>query len=132
VFVAADSFTVASPAAPKARRECLLRVGPVSDLRGGAVQQLQKLSWRARQGGGTCTAEVNQPIRGYRLTPKYHRSAPGTPLPEGPAPSVEWISFDGSIYWVRLADVRGWPRTIRVTQNDVAARTTSLADAEAD
>ena len=70
-----------------------------------------KLAWRARGNGGTCTAEVNQPIRGYRVRSKYNRSAPGTPLPEGPVPSVDWISYDGAIYWVRLATVPGWPRT---------------------
>jgi hypothetical protein len=32
---------------------------------------------------------------------------------------VSWITFDGDVYWVRLAEARGWPRTIRVTQNDV-------------
>jgi hypothetical protein len=32
---------------------------------------------------------------------------------------VAWITFDGDVYWVRLAESRGWPRTIRVTQNDV-------------
>lgn len=94
------------------------------------MQRLVKLSWRARQGGGTCTAEVNQPIRGYRITPKYHRSAPGTPLPEGPPPSVDWISYDGAIYWVRLANVRGWPRTIRVTESDVAACVQASANPE--
>ena len=83
------------------------------------MQHLKKLAWRARGTGGTCTAEVNQPIRGFRVTSKYNRGA--TPLPEGPVPSVDWISYDGAIYWVRLATVPGWPRTIRVTQSDVAA-----------
>jgi hypothetical protein len=85
------------------------------------MEHLMKLSWRARGTGATCTAEVNQPIHGFRVTGKYSRNAPGTPLPEGPAPSVDWISYDGAIYWVRLAAAPGWPRTIRVTQSDVAA-----------
>jgi hypothetical protein len=34
-------------------------------------------------------------------------------------PKVSWISFDGDVYWVRLATAQGWPRTIRVTQSDV-------------
>ena len=32
---------------------------------------------------------------------------------------VSWISFDGDVYWVRLATAPGWPQTIRVTQSDV-------------
>ena len=92
------------------------------------MEHLVKLSWRARGTGASCAAEVNQPIQGFRVTAKYNRNAPGTPLPEGPAPSVDWISYDGAIYWVRLATVRGWPRTIRVTQSDVAAGVKALAN----
>jgi hypothetical protein len=45
---------------------------------------------------------------------------------------VDWISYDGAIYWVRLATVPGWPRTIRVTQSDVAAgvKAPAIGDAE--
>ncbi len=96
------------------------------------MEQLAKLSWRARGTGATCVAEVNQPIQGFRVTAKYNRNAPGTPLPEGPAPNVDWISYDGAVYWVRLATVRGWPRTIRVTQSDVAAAAKALANHDAD
>ena len=84
------------------------------------MKKLTKLSWRARGTGGTCTAEVDQPIHGYRVTAKY---LPSRPADAGPAatatPMVSWISFDGDVYWVRLAAAIGWPRTIRVTQNDV-------------
>ena len=96
------------------------------------MEHLVKLSWRARGTGATCAAEVNQPIQGFRVTAKYNRNAPGTPLPEGPAPSVDWISYDGASYWVRLATVRGWPRTIRVTQSDVAAGVKVLANRDAE
>jgi hypothetical protein len=95
------------------------------------MQHLTKLSWHARGTGGTCTAEVNQPIHGFRVTAKFNRT-PGTPLPEGRAPRVDWISYDGAIYWVRLATVRGWPRTIRVTQSDVAAGVKDLANPDAE
>jgi len=47
-------------------------------------------------------------------------------------PSVDWISYDGAIYWVRLATVRGWPRTIRVTQSDVVARVKAPANPDAE
>lgn len=90
------------------------------------VKKLRKLSWRARgRPGGTCTAEVDEPIRGYKVNPK---DVPGRLADSGGAmaavPTVSWISFDGDVYWVRLATARGWPRTIRVTQGDVdGART---------
>jgi len=71
------------------------------------------------------------PIHGYRVTAKFNRT-PGTPLPEGRAPSVDWISYDGVVCWVRLANVRGWPRTIRVTQNDVVAGVKDLANPDAE
>jgi hypothetical protein len=79
-----------------------------------------KLSWRARgRGGGMCTAEVDQPIRGYRIKPNQRSNPFAEFESEGPIPMVSWISFDGDVYWVRLATARGWPRTIRVTQSDV-------------
>lgn len=34
------------------------------------MKRLPKLSWRARGSGGTCTAEVDHTIRGYRVKPK--------------------------------------------------------------
>jgi hypothetical protein len=79
------------------------------------VKKLAKLSWRVRGSAGTCTAEVDLPIRGYRVNPKTFAES----VPEGTIPTVSWISFDGDTYWVRLSDARGWPRTIRVTQSDV-------------
>lgn len=82
------------------------------------VKKLSKLSWRARSSGTTCTAEVDQPIRGYRVKPNRFATATESG-PLGPIPTVSWISFDGDIYWVRLSTALGWPRTIRVTQNDV-------------
>ena len=93
------------------------------------MKRLVKLSWRARgRGGGTCTAEVDHPIRGYRIDPKY-RSNPLAPSGrEGSSPTVSWISFDGDAYWVRLSAAQGWPRSIRVTQGDVdGAREPGLA-----
>ena len=82
------------------------------------MKKLAKLSWRARGSGATCTAEVDLPIRGYRVKP--NRSSPSVePRPGGDIPTVTWISFDGDIYWVRLSTSEGWPRTIRVTQGDV-------------
>jgi hypothetical protein len=96
------------------------------------MEHLTKLSWRARGTGAACTAHVNQPIQGFRVTAKYSRNAPGTPLPEGPPPNVDWITYDGAIYWVRLAAVRGWPRTIRVTQSDVTAGLKAQESLDAD
>ena len=81
------------------------------------MKRLAKLSWRARGAGGTCTAEVDHPIRGYRINPKYRSLALSGP--EGSPPTVSWISFDGDAYWVRLSAAQGWPRSIRVTQSDV-------------
>jgi len=83
------------------------------------VESLAKLSWRARGSGGTCTAEVDHPIRGYRVNPRSRSNPFAVSGSEGSTPTVTWISFDGDIYWVRLSDAQGWPRTIRVTQNDV-------------
>jgi hypothetical protein len=83
------------------------------------MKRLAKLSWRARGTGGTATAEVDQPIRGYRVTKKGWSNPQAGSAPEGQAPTVSWISFDGDTYWVRLSNAQGWPRTIRVTQNDV-------------
>jgi hypothetical protein len=89
----------------------------VRQNRKGPLKQLQSLSWRGRGHAGTCTAEVDQPIRGYRVGPK--NKSPGAPESAARAPTVSWISFDGEVYWVRLSDAQGWPRTIRVTQGDV-------------
>lgn len=83
------------------------------------MKKMTKLSWRVRGSGGTCTAEVNHPLRGYRVSPRTRSNPFADPRPEGSVPTVSWISFDGDIYWVRLSDAQGWPRTIRVTQNDV-------------
>jgi len=83
------------------------------------MKSLTKLSWRARGSGGTCTAEVDHPIRGYRVDKMYRSNPLARPGPEGSAPAVAWISFDGNAYWVRLSDAPGWPRSIRVTQSDV-------------
>lgn len=83
------------------------------------MKALKKLLWRARGSGATCTAEVNQPIIGYRLN-KWNRSNPfGNTALDGSTPTVTWIRFDGDVYWVKLSAVQGWPRTIRVTQLDV-------------
>jgi hypothetical protein len=83
------------------------------------VKKLAKLSWRVRGSAGTCTAEVDLPIRGYRVNPKTRSNPFAESVPEGTIPTVSWITFDGDTYWVRLSDARGWPRTIRVTQSDV-------------
>ena len=83
------------------------------------MKKMAKLSWRARGMGGTCTAEVDQPIRGYRINAKSRSNPVLESGPEGAVPTVSWISFDGDVYWVRLSTARGWPRTIRVTQGDV-------------
>jgi hypothetical protein len=84
-----------------------------------SVKRLSKLSWRARGSGGTCTAEVDHPIRGYRVNPKYRSNSLAVFGPDGSTPTVSWISFDGDTYWVRLSVAQGWPRSIRVTQSDV-------------
>jgi hypothetical protein len=81
------------------------------------VRKLAKLSWRARGSGGTCTAEVDQPLRGYNPKSRPNPFAPARS--EGSVPTVSWISFDGDFYWVKLSAAQGWPRTIRVTQGDV-------------
>jgi hypothetical protein len=83
------------------------------------VERLAKLTWRARGTGGTCTAEVDHPIRGYRINQRNRSNPFVTPGPDGATPTVTWISFDGDTYWVRLSAAQGWPRTIRVTQGDV-------------
>jgi hypothetical protein len=83
------------------------------------VKRLAKLSWRVRGSSGTCTAEVNHPIRGYRINAKTRSNPFAVPGAEVATPTVSWISFDGDTYWVRLSDAQGWPRTIRVTQGDV-------------
>ena len=81
------------------------------------MKKLAKLSWRVRGSGGTCTAEVDQPLRGYN--PKNRANPFALARTEGLVPTVSWISFDGDIYWVRLSAAQGWPLTIRVTQGDV-------------
>ena len=91
----------------------------VVEVEDEAMKRLAKLTWQARIGGGTCSAEVNLPIRGYRVNPKNRSHAFGTSGSEGSVPIVTWISFDGNVYWVGLSAAQGWPRTIRVTQNDV-------------
>jgi len=83
------------------------------------VKKLAKLSWRIRGSAGTCIAEVNHPIRGYRANPRSRSNTFAAAGPDGTTPTVIWISFDGTTYWVRLSDAQGWPRTIRVTQGDV-------------
>jgi hypothetical protein len=83
------------------------------------MKKLTSLSWRARGSGVTCTAEVDLPIRGFRVNPKYRSNAPALSGPEGSPPTVSWISFDGDTYWVRLSVAQGWPRSIRITQGDV-------------
>ncbi len=85
----------------------------------GSMQKLAKLSWRARGSGSTCTAEVDHPIRGYKINPRSRSNPFAAAGSEGSIPTVSWISFDGDIYWVRLSTSQGWPRTIRVTQGDV-------------
>jgi hypothetical protein len=88
-------------------------------LEEGSVKKMAKLTWRVRGSGSTCTAEVDHPLRGYKVNPRS-RSQPFAPAaPEATTPTVSWISFDGDVYWVRLSTAHGWPRTIRVTQNDV-------------
>ena len=82
------------------------------------MKRLKKLTWRVRGAGITCSAEVNQPIHGYRVKAKYMPNRL-TDASEGPVPTVAGISFDGDVYWVRLSGSRGWPRSIRVTQSDV-------------
>ena len=88
-----------------------------------SVKRLRKLSWRARGSGGTCTAEVDHSIRGYRVSSKYRSSPLAVAGREESTPTVSWISFDGDTYWVRLSVAQGWPRTIRVTQSDVDGAT---------
>lgn len=79
------------------------------------MKRLAKLSWRARGSGGTCTAKVDHPIRGYRVNQRSRSNPFMVPGPEGATPTVSWISFDGDTYGVRLS-AQGWPRTIRVTK----------------
>jgi hypothetical protein len=83
------------------------------------VERLKKLSWRSRGAGAICTAEVNQPIRGFRVSQKSWSNPFAGSISEGSSPVVSWISYDGETYWVGLSSARGWPRTIRVTQHDV-------------
>jgi hypothetical protein len=84
-----------------------------------SMKKLAKLSWRGRGTGGTCTAEVDQPIVGYKMGAKSRTNPFATSGAEGSVPTVSWISFDGNVYWIRLSPSQGWPRTIRVTQGDV-------------
>ena len=94
------------------------------------MKRLAKLSWRARGSGGTCTAEVDHPIRGYRVNQRNRTNPFATSGPDASTPTVTWISFDGDTYWVRLSDSQGWPRTIRVTQGDVDGVRFSKAEAD--
>jgi hypothetical protein len=87
------------------------------------VKSLARLSWRVRGSGGTCTAEVNQPIRGYNPKSRSNSNPFAPARSDGSAPTVSWISFDGDNYWVRLSAAQGWPETIRVTQGDVDGAT---------
>lgn len=82
-------------------------------------QRLKKLSWRARGVGGICTAEVDKPIRGFRISQKNWSNPFAVSLSEGSSPVVAWIRYDGETYWVGLSSAQGWPRTIRVTEQDV-------------
>jgi len=82
------------------------------------MESLSRLSWKARGTGSISRAEVGQTLRGYRIS-KKNRSPFLSPAPEEETPVVTWISFDGDTYWVGLSTADGWPRTIRVTQNDV-------------
>jgi hypothetical protein len=91
----------------------------VRNWRKYSVERLVKLSWRGRGTGGTCTAEVDHPIRGYRVNQRNRSNPFATSGPDGSTPTVTWISYDGDTYWVRLSAAQGWPRTIRVTQSDV-------------
>ena len=93
------------------------------------MKKLAKLSWRARGTGAICTAEVDQPIRGYRIAQRNWSNPFATAVPDGSNPIVKWVSYDGETYWVGLASAQGWPRTIRVTQHDVnGAKLSSRAD----
>jgi hypothetical protein len=83
------------------------------------MKRLKKLSWRARGTRVTCTAEVDRPILGYRVKQNTRFNPHSSSPPDERAPNVAWISFDGDTYWVRLSAAQGWPRTIRVTQEDV-------------
>jgi hypothetical protein len=62
---------------------------------------------------------VDQPIHGFKMGAKSRTNPFAFSGSEGSVPTVSWISFDGDVYWVRLAPSQGWPRTIRVTQGDV-------------
>jgi len=109
---------------------CSSITSKVVEVEDKTMKRLAKLTWQARIGGGTCSAEVNLPIRGYRVNPKSRSNTFGASGSEGSAPVVTWISFDGDVYWVGLSAAQGWPRTIRVTQNDVdrAKRSNSQSD----
>lgn len=90
------------------------------------------MSWRARGTGATCTAEIDNPIRGYRVKPKYMPNAKENSVSEGSNPTVTGISFDGDTYWVRLSALAGWPLAIRITQGDVDAARARSDDIEID
>ena len=83
------------------------------------MKKLAKLSWRVRGSANTCTAEVDLPLRGYKVSPRTRSNPFAFAGSEEIIPTVSWISFDGDTYWVRLSAAQGWPRTIRVTQSDV-------------
>jgi len=94
------------------------------------MENLQRLSWRARGTGATCIAEVNRPIRGYQPTRRIQSYPFAVSAPDGSNPTVGWINFDGETYWVGLLAAQGWPRTIRVTQRDVDAVKWSSSQAD--
>ena len=83
------------------------------------MRKLARLSWRARGTGATCTAEVTQPIQGFRVGQRNWSNPFAASPAEGSSPTVVWINYDGETYWVGLSPAQGWPRTIRVTQHDV-------------
>lgn len=93
------------------------------------MKTLSKLSWRGRGTSAICTAEVDHPVRGYRVGPKNKSNPFAESTVSGSSPTVTAITFDGDTYWVQLSAAQGWPRTIRVTQHDVdEARFRSRAD----
>jgi|SRR5579862_629809 len=84
-----------------------------------AIKSLSKLSWRGRGTGAICTAEVDHPVRGYRVDKRNKSNAFADSGTVDSIPTVTGITFDGDTYWVQLSAAQGWPRTIRVTQHDV-------------
>jgi hypothetical protein len=83
------------------------------------MKTLSRLSWRGRGTGALCTAEVDQPVRGFRVGQKNKSNPFAVSAVSDSTPTVSGITFDGDTYWVQLSAAQGWPRTIRVTQHDV-------------